>query len=127
MPLFWTDSIALCYTNVAAAKTWWIESFECKEAKVPRDWDCTLPSDIALQLPGQKGPTILLSDWAEVREAGYSRSNDHTIIYCSRLSKAQQHLSAKGLAIGPTQESGGAQFLEVRDPEGNVIEVCKEP
>jgi hypothetical protein len=127
MPLFWTDSIALCYTNITAAKSWWIESFECEEKTVPQDWDCRLPSDVALQLPGHKGPTILLSDWAEVRDAGYSRSNDHTILYCSKVAKAQKYLSRKRVAMSPLQESGGTQFVDVHDTEGNVIEICEEP
>ena len=75
MPLFWTDSIALCYSDVTAAKRWWMQSFGCKEVKVPADyWDCSLPSDVALQLPGYDVPTIALSDWNEVRNAGYERS-----------------------------------------------------
>src|SRR5262249_15287426 len=45
MPLFSTDSIALCYSDVTAAKKWWMQSFGCKDAKVPADWDCSLPSD----------------------------------------------------------------------------------
>ena len=76
MPLFWTDSIALCYSDVTAAKKWWMRSFGCKDAKVPAEWDCGLSSDAALQLPGHDVPTILLSDWNEVRSAGYDRSND---------------------------------------------------
>jgi hypothetical protein len=86
MPLFWADSIALCYSDVTAAKRWWMQSFGCKDAKAPVDWDCTLPSDAALQLPGDDRPTILLSDWNEVREAGYERLNDHPIVFCRKIS-----------------------------------------
>jgi len=53
-----------------------MRSFGCKDAKVPAEWDCGLSSDAALQLPGHDVPTILLSDWNEVRSAGYDRSND---------------------------------------------------
>lgn len=28
---------------------------------------------------------------------------------------------------GAIQEAGGTQFFEVRDPEGNVVEICEEP
>ena len=29
--------------------------------------------------------------------------------------------------VGPIQPGGGTEFFEVRDPEGNSIEICKEP
>ncbi len=69
MPLFYTDSVTLAYSNVEGAKRWWIDAFDCKVARVPPDWDCPLPSDVALQLPGHSAPTILLSAKAEVEQA----------------------------------------------------------
>src|SRR5271165_569311 len=127
MPLFWTEYIALCCTNVAACKKWWIEAFDCKEAKVPANWDDTLPSDVALTLPGGDVPTIGLSALEEVRQAGYERSNGHFVIFCSKFKKAHEHLQRRGATPGQIQESAGTEFFEIRDPEGNVIEICKEP
>ena len=80
MALFWTDSISLCCSNVAAAKRWWIGAFECKLVKVPSDWDDPLPSDVAVQLPGDDRPAIMLSDRAEVEKAGLERATDHPIL-----------------------------------------------
>ena len=127
MALFWTDSLALCCSDVAACKKWWMECFDCKLARVPADWDCVLPSDVALTLPGYDVPTILLSSWAEVRGAGYERSNDHPIVFCGKLKKAHAHLQDRGAAPGPIQNAGGTEFFEVRDLEGNVVEICGEP
>lgn len=127
MPLFWTDSLVLCCSDIAVCKKWWIETFECRQAKVPADWDCVLPSDVALTLPGAETPTVLLNDRAEVQQAGYERSNDHLIIFCRNLKKAHEYLRGRGAAAGPIQKGGGTEFFEVRDPEGNVIEICKEP
>ncbi len=125
--MFWTDSISLCYSNIAAAKTWWIRSFGCKEEEVPTEWDCTLPSDVALRLPGHDLPTILLSDLAEVVNAGYERSNNRPILFCSKLAKAQEQLNRAGVVAGPIQHGGGTEYFEVHDPEDNIIEVCREP
>ena len=66
MALFWTDSVILVCSDVAATADWWIRYFQCKRVALPRDWDDPLPSDVALQLPGADRPTILLSAHAEV-------------------------------------------------------------
>ena len=48
MGLYRADSVALSYSNVEAAKLWWIDTFGCKVVRVPQDWDNPLPSDVAL-------------------------------------------------------------------------------
>ena len=127
MALLYTDSISLVCANVQLAKQWWIGIFDCKETKVPADWDCPLPSDVALKLPGADAPAILLCDRDEVQRAGYERPNGRSIIFCTHLEKAYEYLHARGAAAGPILDSGGTQFFEVRDPEANTIEICKEP
>jgi len=127
MPKFYTDSLFLSCANVALEKEWWIRVFDCKETTVPGDWDSQLPSDVALRLPGLDEPTIGLSNRAEVQSAEYERTNDHPLIFCTNLKKAHTQLNGKGASPGPIQESGGAEFFEISDPEGNIIEICKEP
>ena len=127
MSLFWTDSICLCYRNIAAAKKFWVEVFDCKPVKVPPNWDDPLPSNVALTLPGDDEPTILLNDIKEVETAGFERPNGRPIIFCGKIKKAHEYLVAKGCAPGPIQDGGGTEFFEIVDPEGTVIEICKEP
>jgi hypothetical protein len=128
MPLFYTDSITLAYSDLESAKRWWIEAFNCKVAKVPPDWDCSLPSDVALQLPGHNTPTILLTAKAELEQAGYSKpSSLACVIFCEKLKKGHEQLAARAVFVGPIQDGGDTQFFEIRDTEGNVIQVCKEP
>jgi len=128
MPLFYTDSVTLAYSDVEGAKRWWMDAFGCKVAKVPSDWDCPLPSDVALQLPGHDAPTILLNAKAEVEQAGYERpSSLACVIFCGKLKKGHEQLSSLGVLVGPIHDGGDTQFFEIRDTEGNVIQVCKEP
>jgi catechol 2,3-dioxygenase-like lactoylglutathione lyase family enzyme len=128
MSLFHTDSVALSYSNVEAAKQWWIDTFGCKVVRVPQDWDNRLPSDVALTLPGYSGPTILLNAQSEVEQAGFDRSSPiATVIFCDKLKKAHEHLSSRGVLAGPIQDGGDMQFFEIRDSEGHLIEICKEP
>ena len=126
MALFSTDSIVICCANVEAAKVWWTEVFDCKPTKVPADWDASLPSDVALRLPGYGEPTILLNNRAEVQQAGLATATERPILFCGKLKAAHEYLEHKGASPGPIQDGGGTQFFEVRDPEGNVIEICKE-
>ncbi|HEY5174988.1 MAG TPA: hypothetical protein VII95_05425 [Terriglobales bacterium] len=125
MARFWTDSVVLCYSNVEEAKQWWIKTFDCGEANARED--DPLPSDVALKLPGDAEPSIWLSDRAEVLQAGLQRSDEHPIIFCSKLQKAHEYLLGIGAAPGLIQDGGDTQFFEIRDSEGNVIEICKEP
>jgi hypothetical protein len=127
MALFYTDSITLACANVEGAKRWWIGAFDCKVARVPPEWDCQLPSDVALQLPGQDAPTILLSAKAEVAQAGFYRPSPvASVIFCNKLKKGHEQLTSRGVLPGPIQDGGDMQFFEIRDSEGNLIEVCKE-
>jgi len=128
MGLFHTDSVALTYSNVESAKQWWIDTFGCNLVRVPKEWDNTLPSDVALTLPGDSEPTILLSAQSEVEQAHFDRPVPVTsVIFCDKLKKAHEQLSARGVLIGPIQDGGDMQFFEIRDTEGHVIEICKEP
>jgi hypothetical protein len=127
MALFRTDSIVLSYTNVEAAKKWWIDAFDCKVVKVPSDWDNQLPSDVALKLPGYDVPTILLNSRAEVEQAGFDKPSPvASDIFCDKLKKAHEELSSRGIGPGPIQDGGDMQFFEIRDLEGNLIQICKE-
>ena len=128
MSLFRTDSIAFVYSSVEQAKQWWVSAFDCQQVKVPPDWDNPLPSDVALKLPGDSEPTILLSDRAEVEHAGFDRSSTVVpIIFTAKLKKAHEQLSNRSVPTGPIQGDGEIHFFEIRDAEGNVIEISEEP
>jgi catechol 2,3-dioxygenase-like lactoylglutathione lyase family enzyme len=128
MGFFYTDSVALTYSNIEAAEQWWIDAFGCKVVRVPQDWDNPLPSDVALTLPGDSAPTILLSVRSEVEKARFDRPSPvATVIFCNNLKKAREHFTGQGVIAGPIQDGGDMQLFEIRDPEGHLIEIAKEP
>jgi hypothetical protein len=128
MGLFHTDFVALNYSNVEAAKQWWIDTFGCKVVRVPQDWDNPLPSDVALTLPSDGEPTILLSSQSEVDQAHFDRPPPvTTVIFCDKLKKGHERLLSRGVLAGPIQDGGDMQFFEIRDTEGHLIQICKEP
>jgi hypothetical protein len=81
-----------------------------------------------LQLPGSDKPTILLCSKVEMEQAGVdARQPLASDIFCDRLKKAHEYLSSRGIGPGPIQDGGDMQFFEIRDPQGNLIQICKEP
>src|ERR1700733_3872499 len=115
MPLFYTDSVTLDYSDIEGAKRWWIDAFGCHLTKVPSDWDCPLPSDIALQLPGHDAPTILLNAKAEVEQAGFDRPSPvASVIFCYKLKKGARapHKSRRS----PRTDSGRWGYAILRNP-----------
>jgi hypothetical protein len=112
------DSVVLAFSNVAAAKQWWIQMFDCKPAKMP---------DVALALPGVDEPAILLSVRREAEQAGLDWSNDHPIVFCYELKRAHEYLRERGASPSPIRDGGGTEFFEILDTEGNLIEICNEP
>lgn len=89
---------------------------------MPEEWDNTQPSDVAFKFRGEDEPTILLSDKAE----GDKVQSTAPVIFSDRLKKAHEHLVSGGMSPSPIQDRSG-QFFELRDLEGNVIEICEEP
>ncbi len=124
--MFWTEFIALASTNVLATRDWWVRHFDCKPVPIPSDWDAPLPSDVALQLPGQERATIQLCSQAEVNAAGYTLPGN-PILFTRQAKRAREHLIARGLRPTAIQESGGTPVFEVSDGLGNTIEICEEP
>jgi hypothetical protein len=50
-----------------------------------------------------------------------------SVIFCDKLKKGLEQLTNRGVLPGPIQDGGDTQFFEIRDTEGNVIQICKEP
>jgi catechol 2,3-dioxygenase-like lactoylglutathione lyase family enzyme len=50
------------------------------------------------------------------------------ILFTKNINKARDYVSSRGTAVGPIErDAQGTAYFEIRDPEGNVIEVCEEP
>lgn len=121
-PEFSTEFISLSYADLVSAKQWWLRVFRCKESPVPEYWDDTLPTDVALTLPGADEPTILL----RLRDDSVGIDSDHPLLFCTNLSKAREYLSQIGAQPGAVLEVGEKEFFEVLDPEGHMLEICGE-
>jgi len=98
----------------------------CKVVRVPQDWDNPLPSDVALILPGDSEPTILLSAQSEVEQARFDRPSPvATVIFCNKLKKAHEHLSSRGVLAGPVQDGATCSSLKSATLKGTRSKSAK--
>lgn len=50
------------------------------------------------------------------------------VLYTSKIQEAKRELTSRGVAIGTIQrDRQGTRYFEIRDTEGNLIEVSEEP
>jgi hypothetical protein len=128
MAMFHAESVTIAYASVEAARDWWTRVFDCYQVPLPADWDDSLPSDVALKLPGQDRPAILLCDRAEATQARLDRTPSPVpIVFCSKTKKAFEYLLSRGLLASPIQSDGSTTFFAIRDLEGDTIEIAEEP
>jgi len=53
---------------------------------------------------------------------------DRPILDTRNAAKAREWLLARGVEVGPIQtDIQGTHFIEMRDLEGNMVEICEEP
>lgn len=64
----------------------------------------------------------------ELGPPGESSGELTSRLFSSNLKKAREHLLSRGvMASEVQQDSQGTHFFEVRDIEGNAIEISEEP
>ena len=50
------------------------------------------------------------------------------LLYTTNIKKAREFLHSRGASPGEIEKDAqGTDYFEMRDPEGNVVEVCEEP
>ena len=128
MPLFYTDSVTLAHADVESAKALvdrgvWLQSSKSAirigTVHCLLTWPCSCPATTRPQ-----------SSWnakAEFDQSGFDRPSSLAfVIFCEKLKKGHEQHSSRGVLVGPIQDGGDTQFFEIRDTEGNMIQVCKE-
>ena len=103
--------------DLANAASWYVDKFGLRRYVTKFD-------------DGQKG--FELSESGEVffvlGPSDVPTNNETPMLYTSRIEKARNHLISRGVTVGEIQrDRQGTRFFEMRDLEGNVIEICDEP
>jgi predicted enzyme related to lactoylglutathione lyase len=105
--------------DLDAAAKWYAQTFGCRYSEsTDDDGQRTIVPKFYDVDPGfMLGPS-----------AAYDAPDPLPIIYTDKATKANDYLTRKGVMVGPVQQdSQGTNFFEIRDCEGNLLEVSEEP
>jgi len=105
--------------DIAAACSWYIEKLGLQKISVALDdgENC-----IALGF-SEEEPAFVLGPPSDA-----PRDELSAMLYTSKLKKAREVLISRGVNVGEIQQDRqGTHYFEMRDPEGNVVEISEEP
>ena len=125
--MFWTEKrfssagdVVAEVRDVLAAQCWYAE-------KLGLPYSSTEVEEASMELGYSADSVVVyLVDISADERPKRSRERP-PIMFAKKLADAHQHLSARGVDVGPIQsDSGSNQFFRFRDLEGNELEVCQE-
>jgi predicted enzyme related to lactoylglutathione lyase len=107
-------------TDVAATVSWYMEKFGLRKVKVELDdgEDC-----VALGFERDECAVV-------VGPRGKPGSTEEltAMLFTSNVKKAREYLASRGVQVSEIQQDGqGTRYVEVRDLEGNPLEITEEP
>ena len=122
-PFYFGQSITVGARNQDAAANWYQTIFGVRRFKHSEHNEIWLGYGDERDNPSPEiavVPIISEDDWKNLPE--------HPIIFTKNITKARAWFSERIPGTGSIQaDSGGNSFFTFRDPEGNQIEVCREP
>jgi hypothetical protein len=121
MPLLTiADSFYIGVSDIGPATSWYIEKLGLQ--RVPAEMD--EPEGCVALGFSKKDQTCI----AVLGPRGKPTDETTAMLYASNIGKAREVLGSRGVNVGGIQEDRqGTQYFEMRDLEGNVIEVAEEP
>jgi catechol 2,3-dioxygenase-like lactoylglutathione lyase family enzyme len=104
--------------NLDAATAWYKEKLDLHEIKIEIDDG---EGCIALAFSNDEFALML-------GPAGAPTDEPSPLLFTSNIAKAREFLSSRGVNTGEIQKDRqGTRYFEMRDLEGNMIEVSEEP
>jgi catechol 2,3-dioxygenase-like lactoylglutathione lyase family enzyme len=111
-------AICVGVSNIAAAAAWYKEKFGLRESG----------QEVA---DGEPGDIELVSANGEITVdlVGLGEDPMDTPMFdTGNAEKAREWLLSRGVSVGPVQTDGqGTRYIEMRDLDNNMIEICEEP
>ena len=113
------DSFYIGVLDLTAATAWYIERLGLQ--KIPVEMDGA-EGCVALGFSKKDDTAICLGPRGKPTDA------TTPMLYASNVKKAREVLSSRGVNVGEVQQDRqGTHYFEIRDLEGNTIEVSEEP
>ena len=113
------DSFYIGVLDLTAATAWYIEKLGLQ--KVPVEMD---DAEGCVALGFSKKDQIAIA----LGPRGKPIDGTTPMLYASNVQKARDALSSRGVNVGDIQQDRqGTHYFEMRDLEGNLIEVSEEP
>ena len=104
--------------NLAAATAWYKEKLDLHEITVELDEP---EGCVALGFPNDDYAFVL-------GPVGTPTDEPNPLLFTSNIAKAREFLRSRGVNAGEIQKDRqGTRYFEMRDLEGNMIEVSEEP
>jgi hypothetical protein len=113
------DSFYIGVLDLAAATSWYIEKIGLQ--KIPAEMD-DAEGCVTLGFSKKDRTAIALGP------RGRPTDGTSPMLYAANVIKAREVLSSRGVNVGDIQEDRqGTHYFQMRDLEGNLIEVSEEP
>ena len=125
-PFYISDNLTVEVQNLEAARAWYKDRLGLRDSRVQGEDDSGQPC-ADLELSGG-GLVRLIEAEPGSSDARARTTAPRPILFASKLEKAHEWLTNRGIPVGPiTSDSGGNRLFQFQDLDGNLIEVCKEP
>ena len=104
--------------DIAAATAWYINKLGLRKVNVELD-----DGEDSVALGFAKDDCALC-----LGPPGRPTDESTTRLCSSNVKKAREFLTSRAVNVGEIQQDGqGTHYFEMRDLEGNVVEICEEP
>lgn len=113
-----SGAICIAVSNMEAAVSWYKDKFGLRESGQPvNDGE---PGDIELVSANEEIIVDLVGSGGEPVETPMFNTGN--------AAQAREWLLSRGVSVGPVQVDGqGTRYIEMRDLDNNMIEICEEP
>jgi len=104
--------------DLAGSVSWYKDKFGLREIDIEVD-----ESEGCVALGFSNEEYVL-----ELGPTGKPTDELRPLLFASNIKKAREFLVSRGASPGPIErDAQGTQFFEIKDREGNVVEVSEEP
>ena len=117
------DPIYIPVRDLEKSTRWYGEKLDCHEMKGIKNE----PGTIIFQTDPEEG-TLIIGLPDDKNPASFEASPAVPTLFTDHIEKAHSLLNSRGVAPGAVQrDRQGTRYFEIRDLDGNLLEISEEP